>query len=55
MTAKTFDSKCHELAEHFAQDEAPPLSSFEIDDLAAHIQTAVEDWLEMRDRSRLPE
>ncbi len=38
-----FDPKCLELAEHFLPEEC---SSHLKDELAQHVQSAVEDWLE---------
>ena len=43
------DTKSYELAEHFAQDEAPPLTEAELRDLAQDIQEAVEDWFANRE------
>jgi hypothetical protein len=49
---KTFDSKCFDLAEHFLEDEP---AEFHLDPqvtvrLAAHIQLAIEEWLEFERR-----
>jgi len=49
---KTYDPKCGDLAEHFLSDFPPngiyPKSLADekarVDDLALHIQQAVEDW-----------
>jgi hypothetical protein len=39
-----YDDKCLDLAEFFLSDEGS-LTRERADDLAQHIQTAVEDWL----------
>lgn len=39
-----FDPKCYEVAEHFLSSRAAEKSK---DDLAQHIQDAVETWLEI--------
>lgn len=49
MNTKTYDSKCHDLAEHFAQDEH--LTTDELHELACTIQEAVEDWFSMRENA----
>jgi hypothetical protein len=46
VVTKTYDSKCHDLAEHFGQDE--PLSKEELHELACQIQEVVEDFFSMR-------
>ena len=46
MTAKTYDSKSLELAEHFLQDETGLNTVSNCDGLARVIQQAVEDWIE---------
>lgn len=46
---KTYDPQCDELARYFLAGEAPATEA-EIADFAAHIQEAVEDWLETRAR-----
>ena len=45
MTAKTYDTKCYELAEHFLSDEPEINDESNRRDLAAFIQTAIEDWI----------
>lgn len=45
-TKKTYDSRCYDLAEVFLEDEAGTVSTNQCEQLAAHIQTAIEDWLE---------
>ena len=42
----SYDPKCYELAEYFAEDEVPPLKPHELDQLAQDIQTAIEDYLQ---------
>lgn len=49
MAKKGFDPKCRDLAEHFYTDMPPRSSTLaeeteQVDDLAQHIQNAVEDW-----------
>jgi hypothetical protein len=44
MRRKTVDPACLTLAEHFLHDE--PTLQRGADDLAAHIQQAIEDWIE---------
>ena len=48
MTAKTYDSKCYELAEHFMQDHraslTPAAYTSLCERLAAEVQEAVEDF-----------
>jgi arsenate reductase-like glutaredoxin family protein len=46
---KTFDSKCHDLAEHFSQDEH--LSKEELHDLACQIQETVESFFSTRENA----
>lgn len=46
---KTYDSKCHELAEYFAQDER--LSKDELHDLASQIQETVESFFKTRENA----
>lgn len=41
----SYDSKCYDLAEHFIGSQ-PELERLRTS-LAQHIQTTVEDWLEM--------
>ena len=41
--AKTFDPKCHELAEYFLSDESKLNTEAARDTLAAIIQQAIED------------
>ena len=43
----SFDDKCYELAEHFAQGES--MSEDELKDLAQLIQDACEDYLRYRE------
>jgi hypothetical protein len=43
-TQRTYDSKCYELAEHFAQDEH--LSKEQLHELACDIQQCVEGYFE---------
>lgn len=44
MSDASFDIQCQFLAEHFISDK--PLGTDEhIAELAAHIQTAIEDWI----------
>lgn len=45
-TERTYDSKCYELAEHFAQDEH--LSKEQLHELACEIQETVESFFQMR-------
>lgn len=57
MTAKTWDTRCQDLAEHFLTGRDPreryPMSLAEekeqTEDLAAHIQQAIEDWFTARE------
>lgn len=44
MGKKSFDPACRTLAEHFLQDDGNPNDHYRRDELAAHIQQAVEDW-----------
>lgn len=44
MVAKTFDPKCYDLASAFLEDE-PCTGARQCEDLALHIQQAIEDWL----------
>jgi len=46
---KTFDPKCHELAEYFTYDSERKTTDAEVNDLAATIQTAIEDWMADKD------
>lgn len=46
MVTKTYDSKCYDLAQHFAQDET--LSEHELDQLASDIQDTVESFFSWR-------
>lgn len=46
MTAKTYDSKSLDLAEHFLQDETGLNTVSNCEELARVIQQAVEDWIE---------
>jgi hypothetical protein len=43
---KTFDPKCHDLAQHFAGD-LDGITEEEINDLAHDIQVSIEDWIEL--------
>lgn len=47
MIVRTYDVKCHELALHFLADEhlSPEMLKINADELARHIQQAIEDWL----------
>lgn len=45
--AKTYDVKCFDLAEHFLQDEPELNSDANAAELAAEIQEAIEDWLDI--------
>ncbi len=47
---KTHDSKCFDLAAHFLAD-IKGCTEAEHDDLAQHIQDAIEDWLSDRERA----
>lgn len=58
---KLYDPKCQELAYHFLTDGDPASmryakslaeERFWAEDLAAHIQQAVEDWFVLRDGSK---
>ena len=44
LKTTSFDPACRTLAEHFLQDEGNPNDHYRRDELAAHIQQAVEDW-----------
>lgn len=44
MVSNNFDEECLDLAEHFLQDK--PALAHKVDELAEHIQIAVEDWFE---------
>lgn len=49
MSTRTYDRKCHELAEHFLSDNASTSMSLadearKAESLARAIQEAVEDW-----------
>jgi hypothetical protein len=46
MTAKTYDEKCLDLAEHFLQDEPDLDTIHNGHHLACAIQTAIEEWFE---------
>lgn len=47
--AKTYDSKCYELAQHFGTgDPDEQLSEHEIDELAGDLQDTVETFFEVR-------
>lgn len=46
-----FDEKCLELARHFLQDVPPGHIREQSEDLAEAIQTAVENWFELRDHA----
>jgi hypothetical protein len=43
-----YDPKCEELARFFLNDEATPGTEAEVQELAGHIQLAVESWIEAR-------
>lgn len=43
-TERTYDSKCYDLAEHFAQDEH--LTHEELHELACQIQETVENYFQ---------
>jgi hypothetical protein len=42
--AKTYDAKCHELAEHFLQDHPALNLKTNAHDLALEIQEVIEIW-----------
>jgi hypothetical protein len=46
MTAKTYDPKCYDLAETFLSDSPEINNEQNRCDLAAHIQTEIESWIE---------
>ena len=50
--AKTFDSKCADLADHFMSDAPDEYSEKDRHELACEIQQAVEDWFADFTRSR---
>ena len=45
MTAKTYDSKCADLAEHFLQDVPHLWDDRRVEELAAEIQYTIELYL----------
>lgn len=45
MTAKTYDSKCADIADHFLQDLPHLWNDRRVAELAALIQTTVEDFI----------
>jgi hypothetical protein len=47
MGAKTFDSKCHDLAQYFC-DDAAVVDPQAVNELAAWIQQTVEDYLSLK-------
>lgn len=48
MTTRTYDVKCYELASAFLADHPDSNNEQNRCDLAAHIQTEIEDWIEYR-------
>lgn len=52
----TYDTRSHDLARHFLADE-PSATEDDIDALAQHIQTEIEDWInyELPSRHAPPE
>jgi hypothetical protein len=42
--AKTFDPRCHELAQLFLSDE-PTSTPADVNRLTAYIQQSIEDWI----------
>lgn len=46
MTAKTYDTKCFDLAEAFLEDSLHLATAKRTQELAALIQTTIEDWLD---------
>ena len=44
--AKTFDPQCWELADYFMSDSPKKFTLQDRNDLAAHIQQCIEDWLQ---------
>lgn len=40
----SYDEKCYELAEYFANDVST-VTVPQVSELAQHIQTSIEDWL----------
>ncbi len=47
MTARTYDSKCYDLAETFLEDASIPADHKDrCKALAVQIQSAIEDWME---------
>ncbi len=53
MTTKMYDPRCYDLASVFLEDE-PATTETHAQDLAAHIQQAVEDWIADLQRNREP-
>lgn len=45
MTTKTYDPKCFDLAEAFLDDEPHLATDRRVDELAALIQRAIEDYI----------
>lgn len=46
MTAKTYDSKCYDLASAFLSDTPDINTESSRDKLSAHIQQTIEDWIQ---------
>lgn len=45
MTVKTYDEKCHDLADHFLQDEPHLFTMDHCHRLACAIQATIEDYI----------
>jgi hypothetical protein len=54
MTTKTYDTKCYDLAEAFLEDQPHLNNDRRRDELAALIQSAVEDWINFEDSNYEP-
>lgn len=46
-----YDTKCHDLACHFLEDEPKLNSEHKRSALAQTIQTAIEEWIEWEERN----
>lgn len=51
MITRTYDQKCYDLAAAFLADHYEINSAQNRCDLAAHIQSEIEDWIEYKEKT----